>query len=75
MAAFGKNHATKLHPFALPLIDTALDPSSDENSFLVTEALDLWLILLRLAYSYDSNLSMIFRRTKELLQQDLEHLR
>jgi len=72
----GKSHVFELHPIVLPLINHALDPKTqDLNSFLIEDALDLWLILLRLQQSYDTNFNVIFVRIQQLLVQDLEHVR
>jgi len=61
---------------ALPLLHNVLDPATrEENLFLIETALILWLTLLRLAGSYDSNLGILFGRVKELLAQDLEHVK
>jgi len=75
VAAFGKNHAINLQPVTLPLLDHALDPNNHEHTFLVADSLDLWLSMLRFSTVYDSNWCIIFHRTKQLLQQDLEHLK
>ena len=75
-SAVGKDHSGKLHPVALPMINHALDPATRaEHMFLIDDALMLWLTLLRLAPVYESNLDILFPRVKDLLEQDLDHVR
>jgi len=58
-----------------PLLDHALDPANEEDAFLVKDLLDLWVTLIRIAMSYDSNFGFVFRRVEDLLRKDLEHVR
>ena len=74
--ALKKEHSGGLFPIALPLLSNVLDPSTrEENHFLLETALNLWLTMLRLAGSYDHNLGLLFGRVKDLLDQDLEHVK
>ena len=74
--AVGSGASAQLHPVAVPMIDTALDPAlSEQNLFLVEEALGLWLAIVRLAPAYTDVLGSLFFRATHLLAQDLDHLK
>jgi hypothetical protein len=65
-----------IHVMVFSLLDTALDPiNRNENSFLFGDALTLWLKLLRFTNRYESSFGIIYNRVKDVIMQDLEHVK
>uniref|UniRef100_A0A7S4RP11 Importin N-terminal domain-containing protein n=2 Tax=Ditylum brightwellii TaxID=49249 RepID=A0A7S4RP11_9STRA len=74
--AVGRTQVGHLYPIVLPMINSSLDPScQDRDVCLVEDVLALWLNLLRLATSYELHWESLFSRVKDILEQDLEHLK
>ena len=75
-AGVGSEQVSALYPIAIPIIDSTLDPSnSNDHSHLVSDALALWLTILRLEQALTAELVNVFKRVKDLLEADFEHLK
>ena len=72
--AVGKREAEKLHQVAFSMIENVF-VESEENLYLVKDALSLWLTLLRLSQSYQNYIGSIFPRIQGILDNDLEHVK
>lgn len=75
-SSLGSADVERLLPIMLPIIASSLDPrTSTEHSFLVDEALLLWLTIIRLTETYTTTLGILFQSVVGLLEVDFEHLR
>ena len=65
-----------LNVIVFPLLDATLDPiNQNENSFLIGDALTLWLKLLRFNSTYESSFGLIYNRAQDIIIQGLEHVK
>lgn len=76
VASTGPAEAERLLHIALPIIASSVDPrSSADHSFLVGDALLLWLSILRNSGTYNSTIGEMFQLVVRLVEVDFEHLR